>query len=363
MPFLSVSFTGFRNLEDSTMDLLGGEVYFVGENGQGKSNILESLYMTAYGSSFRTRADTEIVRQGQKEYSVRALFRRSSERTDSVSVIYSDGKKRIERNGKTVCDRKELINSIPCVLFCHDDLDFAVGPPERRRWFMDQSLSMYDTMYVDTVRRYKKVLKSRNAVLKDGTYSLLDVYDQHLAEYGIEIQKKRRDAIHSFNRLFGDLYCQVSVIIGVLVSSAPSWKGYTVTEALEALSAKREIDCAFGTSLSGPHRDRIRFVRNGKPFVPQASTGQRRLLSVLLRMAQASFYTENTGEKPVLLMDDVMLELDPDKRQRVTALLPGYDQLFCTFLPGEPYERYRRTTTRVYHIENGSWHEQCEKSG
>jgi DNA replication and repair protein RecF len=76
---------------------------------------------------------------------------------------------------------------------------------------------------------------------------------------------------------------------------------------------------------------------------------------LLLRTAQARFYTEKNGKKPVLLMDDVMLELDPDKRQRFTALLPEYDQLFCTFLPGEPYERYKRSSTRVYHVSEGTW--------
>lgn len=110
-----------------------------------------------------------------------------------------------------------------------------------------------------------------------------------------------------------------------------------------------------GTTLSGPHRDRIVFERNGSAFIPKASTGQRRLISLVLRTAQAVFYNQITGNKPVLLMDDVLLELDPKKRQKVTALLPDYDQLFCTFLPGEPYENYRRENTFVYEIKDGKW--------
>ena len=130
-----------------------------------------------------------------------------------------------------------------------------------------------------------------------------------------------------------------------------------ITESILArLADKRDYDLGMGTSLSGPHRDRIRFVKDRQAFVPTASTGQRRLLSLLLRTAQATFYTEvSGGKKPVLLMDDVLLELDPEKRQRFTALLPEYDQLFCTFLPGEPYERYKRSTTKVYRIEKGTW--------
>ena len=107
--------------------------------------------------------------------------------------------------------------------------------------------------------------------------------------------------------------------------------------------------------MSGPHRDRINFVRDNKLFIPTASTGQCRLVSLLLRVAQAVYFTRVTGLKPVLLMDDVLLELDPDKRTKVTALLPEYDQLFCTFLPGEPYERYMYDTTKVYKIKSGEW--------
>ncbi len=111
------------------------------------------------------------------------------------------------------------------------------------------------------------------------------------------------------------------------------------------------------TTMSGPHRDKVRFMKGAKQFVPSASTGQRRLISLILRIAQAQYYTVITQKKPILLMDDVLLELDPDKRQKVTALLPEYEQLFCTFLPGEPYERYKKTTTKIFKIEGGHWSE------
>ncbi|ULQ58617.1 AAA family ATPase [Brucepastera parasyntrophica] len=97
MPFLSVAYTNFRNIANNTIDLLSKEVYFVGKNGQGKSNILESLYMSAYGVSFRTRNEAEIPLDGQTEYSIRAIFRDSKERTNSIHIIYQDGKKRLKR--------------------------------------------------------------------------------------------------------------------------------------------------------------------------------------------------------------------------------------------------------------------------
>lgn len=357
MPFLSVAFNSFRNISDDSIDLSAKEVYFVGENGQGKSNLLESLYISSYGASFRTRNETEIIKEGSDFYSVKSLFREDSGKTSTVSVLYRDGQKRIEKNGKKIQDRKELINTIPCILFCHDDLDFAIGEPERRRFFIDQSLSMYDILYVDMLRKYKRILKSRNACLKEQNMEMACVYDGPLVQEGVEIQKKRRVAVLQFNRIFTDLYEKVTGIDGVSVVYEPSWKTDDVPELLELLAEKQDKDLIMGTTLSGPHRDRIRFKRGGQPFIPKASTGQRRLTALILRIAQASYYKDITGKFPVLLMDDVLLELDPDKREHVISLLPDYEQLFCTFLPGEPYERYKKSTTRVYNIDKGTWRE------
>lgn len=362
MPVLSISYVNFRNLQNATIDLLSKEVYFVGENGQGKSNILESIYYSAYGSSFRTHSDGELVRNGEQNFSIKTLYREESGATDTIFIAFEDGKKRIEKNAKKIQDRKDLINTMPCVLFCHDDLEFAEGEPERRRFFIDQSLSMYDIMYIDIRRRYGKILKSRNLLLKNQSYDMLDVYDSQLIQNGIEIEKKRRNAVFQFNQIFGKLYEDISRIEGVNIRYEPSWHTAEGSipepdQVLSILREKRDMDKMIGTTMSGPHRDRIRFLKDGKPFIPTASTGQRRLCALLLRVSQAIFYTQVTGKKPVFLMDDVLLELDPDKRQKVTASLPEYDQLFCTFLPGEPYERYRHDGTRVYFIEKGEWHE------
>ena len=362
MPVLSVSYYNYRNLTNATISLLSKEIFFVGENGQGKSNLLESVYYSAYGSSFRTHTDAEIVKKGESAFSVRTMYKDESENTSSILVALENGKKRIEKNGKRVQDRKELVNTMPCVLFCHDDLDFVVGEPERRRFFIDQSLSMYDVMYIDVMRRYKRVLKSRNLSLKEQRYEMIDAYDLQLAQHGVEIERKRRDAIFQFNQIFGKLYQEITGIDGLSIKYEPSWKLKenlipTQDDVLAVLQEKRAMDTMLSTTMTGPHRDRIRFVRNGANFIPEASTGQRRLIAILLRVAQALFYTQAVGKKPILLMDDVLLELDPDKRQSVTLHLPEYDQLFCTFLPGEPYERYQHSTTKVFEIQDGTWKE------
>lgn len=373
--FLYQTFYNFRNLKNDTIDLSSREVYFVGENGQGKSNLLESLYYSAYGTSFRTHNESQIIKNGEKAFSVNSMFKKSDDDMQKITLVFENGKKRIDKNGKRIQDRKELINTIPCILFCHDDMKFAIGEPECRRFFIDQSLTLYDNLYIDDIRNYKKILKSRNLILKNHQYDLLETFDSQLAYYGLIIQEKRKKAIFQFNEIFGKIFYEVTGIEGVKIVYEPSWKEI-ITEKLtddnkiiteknfpssqdiiNLLLSRQELDKRFETSMSGPHRDKINFIKDKVLFVPTASTGQRRLLSLILRIAQSIYYTRVTGLKPVLLMDDVLLELDPDKRAKINSLLPEYEQLFCTFLPGEPYERYMKDTTKVYNIKGGEWFE------
>jgi len=238
VPFLSVSFTNFRNIKNDTIDLLSREVYFVGDNGQGKSNLLESIYMVSYGNSFRTRNEAEMVKNSENDYSIRSIFRDQKQRTNTVSIIYQDGKKKIEKNAKSVLDRKELVDTIPCVLFSHDDLDFASGSPERKRFFIDQSLSMYDNSYIDVFRAYKKILKSRNNLIRENKSDLLDVIDSQLANTGFEVLTRRKQTIHEFNQVFARLYEEVTGIDDVHIDYSPSWKEESPEKVMVYLAEK-----------------------------------------------------------------------------------------------------------------------------
>ena len=358
MPFLSISLYNFRNIENRTIDLSAPEVFLVGQNGQGKTNLLEALYLASYGNSFRTRNETEIYKKNTNEYSIRVLFKENEERSHRISLFSKDKKKTIEKNLKKIHDRKDFISTIPCILFCHDDLDFAIGSPERRRFFIDQSLSLYDPSYIDILRNFTKLLKSRNLILKEKKAEVLDVIDAQLIPIGLQIIERRNALIEAFNKNFSSLYESISGIDSVMIDYTASWKFKTFDEVLISLIERRQLDFTMNTSMSGPHRDKIRFIRNKKPFVATASMGQQRLLSLVLRAAQAYFYTETTRRLPVLLMDDVLLELDPEKRKKFTELLPRYDQLICTFLPGEPYQNYRREKTLVYIVSEGDFREE-----
>jgi len=357
MSFTSLRTVTFRNLFDAETDLRGRDVFLVGENGQGKSNFLEALYFCSYASSFRGSKDKELVRTGGKDCSASLSIGNSV--YSNVSVVFKEQKKIITLDGKRIEDRKELLSVAPAIVFCHEDMEFVAGSPERRRWFFDQTRSLWDPLYLEDLRKYRRILKSRNALfrskgrLDNQTVETLDALDPQLARYGLELTVKRRETAREFSAVFEPLYGVITGLVGIGVNYLPSWKEESLEAVLSLLLEKREADASMGVSLSGPHRDRYLFTRAGEEFSAKASTGQRRLLALLLRVAQARVFTEKTGKKPVLLLDDVLLELDGEKRRKFLLVMPEYEQAFYTFLPGEPYETYRKTDTIVYHMQSG----------
>ncbi|GHV74083.1 DNA replication and repair protein RecF [Spirochaetia bacterium] len=359
MSFATLRTASFRNLADTEVDIRAKDVFLIGENGQGKTNFLEALYFCSYASSFRGVRDGEAARTGEKDFSAAVTL--SNSLYEKILVKFEKGKKTVQIDGKQVEDRKELLDISPCIVFCHEDMEFIAGTPERRRWFFDQNQSLCDPVYLEDLRRYRRVLKSRNTLLREaqGTpnhtsiNAVLDALDPQLASYGLRIMEKREEAARRFSETFGPLYETVAGIGSIAVVYTPSWKLKNSESLAAFLEERREADIFSGITLSGPHRDRYSFTRSGVDFSAKASTGQRRLLALLLRIAQARRFSEMTGRNPVLLLDDVLLELDPEKRRRLLDVMPGYDQAFYTFLPEEPYERYRKSDTLVYTVQGG----------
>jgi DNA replication and repair protein RecF len=251
-------------------------------------------------------------------------------------------------------DRKELLQLLPTIVFSHDDILFAGGPPERRRWFMDQTLSLYDPLYVDQLRRYRKLLKERNHLLKTRRTDLLDHYGEQLAFSGLALRERRSSLTTEFGAIFEPLFREVSGLdMPVTLRYRPSWgEADDSGEVLTILREKREAELGMGTTLSGPHRDRFLFLSGNIDFSKSASTGQLRLLSLVLRVAQAQFYVATTGRLPILLLDDVLLELDPRRRLLFREHLPDYEQCVYTFLPGEEIGHHGEDA-KVYTVKDG----------
>lgn len=359
MRFVSLQHTGFRNLVPASVCLDARHVIFLGENGQGKTNLLEALYMVSYGASFRTRRTRRIISFTEERASLTAKSR-EGDQNHSVKLVIESGNIRMSLDGKEVRDRKEVIRLFPVIIFSHEDIQVVSGPPEHRRRFFDQTLCLYDQLYLDDLRRYYRVLKQRNQAVKNQDEKLLSIYDIQLADIGITVCRRREETVDAFNELFPDLYASVSgTESSVRIRYRPSWEaGSTPEEICRHLHTCRERDVIFQTTTSGPHRDRMYFMEGSRQFTDTASTGQQRLISLVLRSAQAAYYLDKTGRLPVLLLDDVLLELDPLRRKKFLDRLSGYEQAVFTFLPEEDYGLESISGESItYRVDQGAFHE------
>jgi DNA replication and repair protein RecF len=356
MHFLRLWTKNFRNLESRWVELDRREVFLIGANGQGKTNLLEALYALCYGSSFRTSQLRELITHGERAFKVVGVYMGSDDLEHTLVLEFKDGKRSVTLDDKPIRDRKNLIYNIPCIVFSHDDIAFIRGEPEARRYFFDQTMSMYDPLFFDDSRRYRQILRQRNLAIKEGRRELLPIYDSQIAHHGISIQRERTKAVARFNEIFPDLYRAVSESeVEVRIDYNPSWSECaTEEEAVGYLKGHRQRDYVMNTTTSGVHRDRFVVTAEDQPFAQVGSTGQLRLASLVLRSAQMAFFETMTQTKPLILVDDVLLELDHDRRELFLTNLAAYSQALFTFLPEERYgSALRREDGLVYTVTNG----------
>jgi DNA replication and repair protein RecF len=336
--FNQVRSVNFRNLSNERVELNGeGNIFLVGLNGQGKTNFLELIYYLCYASSFRGKSEKSICLHGEKGFFAGARYSFGNFSFGNLGISFKDGSRTTKLDDKIIRDRKDLINNIPCVVFCHDDLSFVTGSPERKRWFFDQTLSYQYPYYVDSLRKYKNIINQRNRVLKDKRKDLIEIYTVQMVKTGVEIQRRRKELIDIFNVHFKKYFRLISGLQDDLnIVYDPSWRGlWDDKEIFDFLKKREDKEIFRGSSLYGPHRDNFTFILRDKNFTDFGSTGQMRLISLIMRIAQADFVSASQEKKPILLLDDVLLELDRKKRKLFLDNLPDYEQAFFTFLPGD----------------------------
>ena len=354
MKFKSLSLYNFRNIKTNTISFNSNDIIFKGINAQGKTNILESIYAISFGSSFRTNNNRDMINFNHNELHISAKLK---DEDDEIKVdYYLKNKRQIFLNDKILADRKDLIYKFTSIIFSHEDINFVKGDPEDRRNFFNQTISLLNVDYFDMLRKYKYVLKQRNAALKEEMTYMLDLYDTKLATLGLYIMNERKKRIEEFNKIFPSIYNKISEDDKqIYIKYKSSWSDLDTEDAILAhLLNQRNKDIILKTTTSGIHRDQYIIMDENGPFINSASTGQLRLASLILRLSQSKYYFEKTNIKPILLLDDVLLELDSDKRQRFLNQLDNYSQAFYTFLPNEIYYNKTDKNYEIYDVKDGN---------
>lgn len=323
----------YRNAEFRTAELSEGRNAFVGRNAIGKTNLLEAVYFSGVGKSFRTPRDRELIKDGC-ERAVISITADKESVTDTVrTVIDRTSNKRIAINNVPISKMSELMGVCPVVLFCPDGLKIIKEAPADRRRFMDVALCQVSRAYFATLSQYNKILASRNKLLKSGTASdnTLMPWDILLADAGAKIVKTRRGYIKRLSPIAEKKHAFLSDGEEKLELCYEGEKGDTAEEIKSAILAMlqkdRDADLRLKYTHAGPHKDDIAIKVNGSDVRSFGSQGQQRTAALSMKLAEMELMTEVLGTSPVLLLDDVFGELDSCRRQKLMTALDGFQSV------------------------------------
>lgn len=334
----SLQLNNFRSYSRFELNFEPGVHFFYGKNGAGKTNLLEALYFAGFGKSFRTRDDKDLIQWGQESAQIEVKFVRS-EVQHRIGVDILGRTKRFSLNQLEI-SRRELIGELMVVLFTPDDLHLIKGAPAQRRSFIDSELSQGSRSYFRSLLQYHRTLRQRNGLLRlekerGGNGKELDPWDLQLAHLAEELVEKRRKSIQKMSNEANLFYHKIAgkeeeFQIDYLPLGKEEGEEFSQEIFLKMLfdNRRQDIDRCF-TSI-GPHRDDIRFLLNGRDMRRFSSQGQQRTSIVALKLGEIEFLYQEKGQYPILLLDDLLGELDMDRRNALIGHVQDKIQTFIT---------------------------------
>ena len=308
----------FRNYARLDVDLTPGFHVLIGDNAQGKTNVIEALYLLATLRSFRGVGGAQMIQHGKRGYFVGARVTGQGEH--EIKMYWSSAERKLALDGQPVRKLTDYLGTLRAVVFCTEDLQLIKGSARGRRRFLDLLLAQTFPAYLPTLQRYAQALRSRNAVLKQRTFDpvALESFSRELIALGEEITKLRRELIPRLSPMARLAYRRIANDAEELrLEYEPSIKHDFTVE----LAKSRDRERAYRTTIVGPHRDDVQLFLNDRAAAQFGSEGQKRTLAIALKMAQAEYITGIHGAPPVLLIDDVMGELDVKRRSGLLPLL------------------------------------------
>ncbi len=336
----SIKLRDFRNYTELEIAPHPGVNLLFGQNGSGKTNLLEAIHYCALGRSHRTSQDREVVRKGQTAAAVGVTVRRKEGRHDVAVKLTPEGPKHkhVFVDKKRASRISDMMGQVQCVIFSPEDLMLVKDGPSARRKFLDMMISQLSTPYFIALQQYQKAMDQRNAMLREVKrggrmdQTMMDAFEQSMAEQGAVIHRYRKQMIEKLAVLAAEKYRSISGRDGEdFCMTYKDCTGETdfVTEAKRQLAQSRQEDAFRGTTSFGVHREDILLTLMGREMKLFASQGQIRTATLSMKLAQMALFEEISGEMPILLLDDVMSELDMTRRTRLLKEISG-GQTFVT---------------------------------
>ncbi len=345
----------FRNIAEADLSFSSGMNVLYGQNAQGKTNVLEAVMVCATGRSHRTRLDSQLVQFEKREAHIRAFVDRR-QRIDKIDVhIKKEEKKGVAVNGVSVRRSGELFGTLHTVLFSPEDLQLMKQGPAERRRFLDLELCQLSRVYYHNLQQYYKVLKQRNRLLKSmqkqrNLKATLDVWDEQLEQYASQVIRSRSSFTETLSAIAHGLHDGITDGREELVIQYRPNCG--AEELRKKWKQNLEKDILYGNTSHGPHKDDLLFLVNGNDVKLYGSQGQQRTAALSAKLAEITLIQQEAREKPILLLDDVLSELDDQRQQDLVETIHGVQTILtCTGVEG-PVEPFA-ARARIFHVKQG----------
>ena len=368
----TIQVENFRNIESAKVEFCPRVNLLLGDNAQGKTNLLEAIAMMALGKSFRGARDADLIRFGQDRATVTLDYCDHIRDMRLSATLMAGRRRKMEQNGLPIAKMSELIGGLRVVLFCPEHLSIIKSGPELRRNFLDVAISQLKPVYMGALQRYQKILKERNRLIKEASESesarrimedTVDVWSEQLAHegaiiarYRVEyIQKMRQAALDVFADMTGGKEVPDFHYLGTAHLSCE--EDYLDTKKtkdayLELLTISHAREIGAGYTLWGVHRDDIDITLNGVCARLFASQGQQRSLALAMKLSEGEICREMCAEHPVYLFDDVLSELDARRRDYLTSRIRDKQVILTTC---ETNEMARLCEANVIQVKNGTF--------
>ena len=358
MKINTLSAYNFRNYKDETVSFGENTNIIFGKNAQGKTNLLEAIFLFSHGRSHRTKSDTEMIAFGADFMRLCLEFSDKDRNYRAVMRLTKNGKKSVSINNVPITKLSMLMRYLNVVMFSPEDLQIIKGAPQIRRHFLDEAISQLYPIYLKRLISYHKNLAQKNNLLKKMRFSenpqndMLDVWNEQLAEDGSFIMKYRFDFIEKLSAFSAEIHKEIcGENLNLLYTPSVDCDIIDKENFYKKLSSVSQREIENGGSLYGIQRDEIRFFIDGKEIKNFASQGQQRTAVLSLKTAQTELIADIRGEYPVLLLDDIMSELDSDRRAFLAGKIRDKQVILtCTDLDGADLGGI----SRLFRVENGA---------
>lgn len=349
-----LSIINYKNLAQVELELSPKINCFVGNNGMGKTNLLDAVYYLSFCRSYTNPIDSQIIKHDADVCMIQGRYLIEQSEEEIYCGLRRRQKKQFKRNKKEYEKLSDHIGFIPLVMISPADIEIIQGASEERRKFMDIAISQFDKSYMQALIRYNKALQQRNALLKMDDdaidFTLLELWEDQMVDDGLLIFEKRQAFIAEFTPIFDEFYKRIS-LSGESVSF--DYVSQLADRDFRArLRETRRRDIAIGHTTTGVHRDELEMLLDGFPIKKTGSQGQNKTYFVSMKLAQFRYLLKTGGRTPILLLDDIFDRLDANRVEEIVKLVASdeFGQIFISDTNRESFDKILSRINNSYHI-------------